>query len=249
MSHSVQNSVSNATGNVVYEFGPFQLDPHARRLLRHGELVMLAAPEFELLLLLVRNRGRVVEKSEIMRAVWPDVEVEENNLTVRMSALRRALGETKGYHPYIQTVTGRGYCLITQVKELPNTGTPQTIGNIERLPEPAVQASRPLAAVGRKSKLKGLKLYALLLAPLLIASVLYAVLSRKRSVEPQATMQSMKISRVTHTGRARWAAISPDGKTIAYVDRDGDLSSLWLQRVGTNSPRQLLPPAKLLYMD
>ena len=77
----------------------------------------LAAAEFEILLLLVRNHGRVVEKKEIMAAVWNDVEVEENNLTVRMSSLRRALGEAKGYHPYIQTVTGRGYCFIVPVKK------------------------------------------------------------------------------------------------------------------------------------
>ena len=102
----------SATDNLSYEFGPFLLEAHARRLSRNGEAVSLAAPEFEILLLLVRNHGEVVEKQEIMTAVWPDVEVEENNLTVRMSSLRRALGERKDYHPYIQTVTGRGYCLI-----------------------------------------------------------------------------------------------------------------------------------------
>jgi len=90
--------------NLTYEFGPFLLEPHARRLSRDGARVPLPAPEFEILLLLVRNHGRVVEKSEIMSAVWPDVEVEENNLTVRMSSLRRALGERKGSHDYIQTV-------------------------------------------------------------------------------------------------------------------------------------------------
>ncbi|HYK20953.1 MAG TPA: winged helix-turn-helix domain-containing protein, partial [Pyrinomonadaceae bacterium] len=95
----------NATDNLNYEFGPFLLQPRARRLSRDGESVPLAGPEFELLLLLVHNCGRIVEKKEIMAAVWPDVEVEENNLTVRMSSLRRALGETKGHHPYIQTVS------------------------------------------------------------------------------------------------------------------------------------------------
>ena len=100
--------------HLIYEFGQFLLEPHARRLSRRGQPVPLGAPEFELLLLLVRNRGRVVEKREIMETVWPDVEVEENNLTVRMSALRKALGETKGNHTYIQTVTGRGYCLIAE---------------------------------------------------------------------------------------------------------------------------------------
>ncbi len=59
----------------------------------------------------------------------------------------------------------------------------------------------------------------------------------------------MKISRVTYSGRVLAAALSPDGKTIAYAELEGELSSLWLQRVGTNSPLQLLPPAKLFYMD
>ena len=126
----------NAPSNLIYEFGPFLLEPHARRLSRDGQSVPLGASEFELLLLLVRNRGRVVEKREIMEAVWPDVEVEENNLTVRMSALRKALGETKGNHPYIQTVTGRGYCLIAEVKELPAepiTETPETVTDNQTL--------------------------------------------------------------------------------------------------------------------
>jgi Tol biopolymer transport system component len=56
-------------------------------------------------------------------------------------------------------------------------------------------------------------------------------------------------NRVTHTGRVAGASISPDGQNIAYVDRDGELSSLWLQRAGTNNPLQLLPPAKLIYRD
>ena len=116
----------NASDNPNYEFGPFLLEPHARRLSRYGEPVPLAVPEFELLLLLVRKHGQVVEKSEIMEALWPDVEVEENNLTVRMSALRRALGETKGNHPYIQTMSGRGYCLIAEVKELPSPPVTET---------------------------------------------------------------------------------------------------------------------------
>src|SRR5690242_10309933 len=124
--------------NLAYEFGPFLLEPRARRLSREGDSVSLAAPEFELLLLLVRNHGRVVEKKEIMDVVWPDVEVEENNVTVRMSSLRRALGETKGHHPYIQTVTGRGYCLIVPVKELPAQSITETI--TETLP-PAVSSS------------------------------------------------------------------------------------------------------------
>jgi Tol biopolymer transport system component/DNA-binding winged helix-turn-helix (wHTH) protein len=245
-------------------------------LSRHGESVPLAAPEFELLLLLVRNRGRVVEKGEIMASVWPDAEVEENNLTVRMSSLRRALGERKGHHPYIQTVTGRGYCLTTQVKELPaphGTVTPETVANTQVVPGSAVNprgepeakgeqpvpsgssvarrsgGGAPLAAARRKWESRGFRLYALVLVGLLATSLLYGVLRWQSGGKSQAAVQSMRMSRVTQTGRVASASVSPDGQHIAYVERDGELHSLWLQRAGTNNPLQLLPPAKLTYKD
>ena len=216
--------------NLTYEFGPFLLEPHARRLSRDGARVPLPAPEFEILLLLVRNHGRVVEKSEIMSAVWPDVEVEENNLTVRMSSLRRSLGETKGHHPYIQTVTGHGYCLIVPVKEL--------------TAQPIIET--PAIAAPRKSEFKAFRLYGLLLLGLLVPLLIYGVIRQRRSAQSQAPM---KLSRVTYTGRVAWVAVSPDGQHIAYVEREGELHSLWLQRAGTNNALQLLAPAKLYYKE
>ena len=228
------------TNNVIYEFGPFLLEPHARRLSRHGEPVPLAAAEFELLLLLVRNHGQVVEKKEIMSAVWADVEVEENNLTVRMSSLRRALGETKGQHQYIQTVTGRGYCFIVPVKELQaqtETNTPNAFPKTSVSPQP-------------KSRIRGFRLYALLLLALIAtSSLVYAVFRWRKGGESQAALQSMKMSRVTQSGRVYHATLSPDGQDVAYVERAGDIYSLWLQRAGTTSPLQLLAPAKVSYLN
>lgn len=249
----------NAPYDPIYEFGPFLLEPHARRLSRHGQSVPLGAPEFELLLLLVRNRGRVVEKREIMEVVWPDVEVEENNLTVRMSALRKALGETKGNHPYIQTVTGRGYCLIAEVKELPAepvTETPETVTTNQTLHgsevshEGEAQPSKdlfPLKASRRKWEIPRFTPYAIFVVVLLAILLLYVVL-RPQKGESEAPAQSMKISRVTQTGRVQSATLSPDGQNIVYVERDGELSSLWLQRAGGSNPLQLLT-APLLYRD
>ena len=252
----------NAPSNPIYEFGPFLLEPHARRLSRNGQSVPLAASEFELLLLLVRNRGRVVEKREIMDAVWPDVEVEEKNLTVRMSALRKALGETKGNHQYIQTVTGRGYCLVAEVKELPTqpiTEAPEPVSDNHRLrgsnaesksnEEPlssgsdVVQQSKdsfPLNTPGRKQRFT---LYAILAIALLVPLLVYLVWRLQKASDSEAPAQSMKMSRFTQTGRVQSIGLSPDGQNIAYVERDGELSSLWLQRVGTTNPLQLIPPA------
>src|SRR6185369_12581761 len=68
-----------------------------------------------------------------------------------------------------------------------------------------------------------------------------------RSQKASAPAQSMKISRVTQSGRVNAAAFSPDGQNIAYAENEGEMSSLWLQRARTNNPLQLLPPAKTYY--
>src|SRR5207249_4039801 len=71
-----------------------------------------------LLLVLVERRERVMGKDELMEALWPDTVVEEANLTVNMSALRKALGENPAEHRYIVTVPGRGYRFVAAVSEV-----------------------------------------------------------------------------------------------------------------------------------
>jgi DNA-binding winged helix-turn-helix (wHTH) protein/TolB-like protein/Flp pilus assembly protein TadD len=105
-------------GRHVYEFGPFRVDPAERLLLREGQPVTLKARAFDILVALVQRRGRLVEKSELMRAVWADSFVEEGNLTVSISLLRRALADDIGEHKYIQTVARHGYRFVGEVREL-----------------------------------------------------------------------------------------------------------------------------------
>src|SRR3954453_21246652 len=92
-----------------YEFGRFRLEPTEHRLLCHGQQVSLTPKAFELLLYLVDNHGRLVLKDQIMQAVWTGSFVEEANLTVSISALRKALGKTDAGQQYIETVPKRGY--------------------------------------------------------------------------------------------------------------------------------------------
>src|SRR5437773_7766884 len=96
----------------VYEFDNFRLDPGERQLLRDGQPITLPAKAFDLLLVLVENTGRLVEKEELYRRVWADQVVEESNLTVQMSAIRKALGDRRGRQQYINTITGRGYRFV-----------------------------------------------------------------------------------------------------------------------------------------
>ncbi len=101
----------------VYEFGDFRLDPERRLLLRRdGTLVPLASKAFDTLSYLVEHAGTVLDKDELMQAVWPDTAVEENNLTQHISLLRRLLGEARGDHRYIITVPNRGYQFVAVVR-------------------------------------------------------------------------------------------------------------------------------------
>src|SRR6266851_1284818 len=107
----------HAQGCGIYEFGPFRLDPAERMLLGEGQVLALTPKGFDLLFVLVRNAGRIVGKDELMREVWPDTFVEENNLTVNISALRKVLGEGSSDQRYIQTVPRRGYRFAASVRQ------------------------------------------------------------------------------------------------------------------------------------
>lgn len=104
----------------IYEFGDFRLDANDRVLLRGGRMVHLTEKVFNLLSLLVRRGGHLVTKEELMEQVWPDSVVEENNLTVSMSALRKALGEIQEGGQFIETVPKRGYRFVADVREVKN---------------------------------------------------------------------------------------------------------------------------------
>src|SRR5580765_72968 len=95
-----------------YEFGPFCLDTRERVLLRDGRPLLLKPEVYETLLALVSRSGHIVDKEELMRQVWPDAVVEENNLTGNIFALRRAFAE----YQYIETVPRRGYRFTAEVK-------------------------------------------------------------------------------------------------------------------------------------
>jgi DNA-binding winged helix-turn-helix (wHTH) protein/TolB-like protein/Flp pilus assembly protein TadD len=107
----------------VYEFGDFRLDT-TKRLLRRldGTPVSLTPRVFETLLYMVEHHDTVLDKEQLMDAVWPDSIVEENNLSQNISTLRRIFGETPSSHDYIVTVPGRGYRFVAEVNERTDNG-------------------------------------------------------------------------------------------------------------------------------
>jgi len=103
----------------VYHFGPFCLNQDEQQLLRNGRPVRLAPKAFEILRVLVQNKGCLVTKDQLLREVWPDVFVEEANLSVNVASLRKALDEEQ---PCIETVPKRGYRFVAHVSELTDRG-------------------------------------------------------------------------------------------------------------------------------
>jgi DNA-binding winged helix-turn-helix (wHTH) protein len=90
-------------------FGPFDLDTEEHTLLRAGDPITLPPKCFDLLCLLIRSRGRLVEREHLMRHLWPDTFVEEANLSNLIAVLRKALGDSPSQSQYIQTVPKLGY--------------------------------------------------------------------------------------------------------------------------------------------
>jgi DNA-binding winged helix-turn-helix (wHTH) protein/tetratricopeptide (TPR) repeat protein len=102
----------------IYEFGEYRVDAGKLLLSRSGEPVPLTPKVFDTLLLLVKRSGEVLDKEALLRAVWPDTMVEENNLNQNISTLRRVFGESRGENRYIATVPGRGYRFMPEVRTI-----------------------------------------------------------------------------------------------------------------------------------
>jgi len=110
--------MSRTVNAKIYEFKGFRLEVAQRRLLYEGQPVSLKPKVFDLLLYLVEMRGQLVVKEELMKEIWPDTIVEENNLTVSMSNLRKTLGDNPGNPQFIETVPRRGYRFLSEVIEV-----------------------------------------------------------------------------------------------------------------------------------
>ncbi len=104
--------------NKIYEFGDFRFETAEQTLSRGGEIIALTPKVFDLLVVLVENHGHLLNKDELIKTLWADSFVEEANLNVTISALRRALGEKPNENRFIETVPRRGYRFVAEVREI-----------------------------------------------------------------------------------------------------------------------------------
>jgi eukaryotic-like serine/threonine-protein kinase len=105
-------------GKELYEFGPFRVDVRRELLFRSDEPIALTTKTFRILTVLIRHGNEIVTKDDLMKTVWPDTFVGEDNLSRHIFMLRKALGESAQDHRYIVTVPGQGYRLAETVRAI-----------------------------------------------------------------------------------------------------------------------------------
>ncbi|WP_082902823.1 winged helix-turn-helix domain-containing protein [Paraburkholderia ginsengiterrae] len=117
----------------MIELGRFQIDLEMRTLQQNGETLPLGSRAFDILAAVASANGRLVTKDELMNTVWPDTIVEENNIQVHLSALRKVLGQDRDL---ILTVPGRGYQLRQRQKNTSSCEAGSRAAACRRLPPP-----------------------------------------------------------------------------------------------------------------
>jgi DNA-binding winged helix-turn-helix (wHTH) protein len=231
-----------------YEFGAFRLDADKRLLWRGGETVPLVPKAFDVL----------------MASVWRGAAVEENSLNVNVSALRKAFGERPHEHRFIVTVPGVGYKFVADVCEVrdePAGWAASTGGNgagdftsaTEAKTETASRSEETSGrgAAGSRLRRREARRHrgwrAAIAVGVVALSVAGFIAIRRRDrpdavADRPAPFQTTKALRLTTSGNATGAAISPDGKYVVYELDEGGKKSLWLRQVDVASALRLTAP-------
>ena len=240
----------------IYDFSEFRLDPSRRLLTRNGETLALHGKAFDLLLVLIENRDRLLLKDELLESVWEGQFVEENNLAVQISVLRKVFHESGKTPRFIVTVPGKGYRFVADVKNgnsryavHPAIGngnggdlrTGSANGTIHDLPEdPSEHSSQLTRSSGRLQKSA---IIAVILAA--AAIVLYIAFRQGAVGVPLAANNNQpRIRQLTTQGRVALAAISPDGEFYVYTtDLVGERKRrLWIAHTKGGKEIELRPP-------
>lgn len=233
--------------NPIIAFAEFEIDQERHQLTRHGKPLALHAKTFDLLVYLMKNAGRVLTKEEILDAVWENQFVEEGNLAVQISTLRKALGESKDAPRFLVTLPGKGYKFVPGSHGHPDesiiieTEKVQRIMFKEDYSETAPIRTALLEAFSKRSVLNNWStaLVGLLLMIGLIGGI-FLLLGKKKNIF--AASPNLALKKLTSNGSVRTAALSPDGKFFAYTTDKLNLHNLWLGNVDGGEPIMLRPP-------
>jgi len=210
-----------------YNFGPFRLDSGQRVLLRDGELIPVAPKAFDTLLALVESEGRVLEKDDLLKLVWPDSFVEEGSLAQNISILRKTLGEATDGPLYIQTIPKRGYRFLAPVTI--GNGNGKNTGENAHLrdaPQREGELFAPAAETSRTANVQPKRPLSLTQKLVLAAGMVVAVGSIAVGFQHLRPRQPVPLDLSVYRyrpfayarGNESHGVWSPDGKSIAFKE-------------------------------
>jgi TolB-like protein/DNA-binding winged helix-turn-helix (wHTH) protein/Tfp pilus assembly protein PilF len=195
-----------------YEFGPFRIDVVKRRLLRDEEVIRVTPKAFDLLLVLVEESGRTVEKDELLDRVWPGTAVEENNLNQNITALRKSLGDSRQESQYIATIPGIGYRFVAEVRRVEEEDLAQRRKGAKE--EVAKEALNPVRAS------RVFRYALLILVPVVLAALGFALYRREGPRPAMSSIMVLPLENISGNAAEEYFA---DGMTDALI---GDLAKI-----------------------
>lgn len=219
----------------LYKFRDFTLSSEENVLRLNGKPLALTPKMLEVLQVLIKNYGQIVGKEELMKAVWADSFVEDNNLTFTINQLRKILGDNAHNPVFIETVPRRGYRFIADVEMISESGKDDNSPVLPVNIKPFFSPKRLLIAL----------IFVILLGGIIFIGSFYGwgkgdapILTAPFSAEKLST-----------DGKVLHAVISPDGKTVVYSSKSGkNKESLWLRELENDTITELIAPSENLYL-
>lgn len=215
--------------NHLYEFGSFRLNPEEHLLLQNGQPVRMPPKTFELLLFFVHNNNQVIDKETLMQEVWRDTFVEEANLTVHISTIRKILADDSEKAARIETFPKRGYRFTANVRELVkensliarNGHIKQAVANSYQKEEDSQNQPDKLFLFQKKQKMLILSVLVVLIAAL----VTLGYFKYSDSNSPTAITSVAVLPFVNETGNPENEYLS-DGMTEILINNLSQLPNL-----------------------
>ncbi len=214
----------------IFEFDDFRFDAKERVLSRNGVAIPIAPKVLNTLKVLVDSAGHLLEKQQLMDAIWPDQFVEESNLTYNIKMLRKALGDDAAQPRFIETVPRSGYRFIAELIEPKEAAKP---------------ADTPIPAQRNSPNRNRYWLIAGAAAAIVLIFGGGSWIARERLLAAAQAPMSESVfnaKRLTSGGKTLVSSISPDGKTLAFADSSAGKRSLWLKNLETSETVSLISP-------
>lgn len=226
-----------------FEFGEYVLDADEKVLLRGGKALPVTPKIFLLLQVLVESHGHIVEKDVLMDKVWAGSFVEESNITFSIRQLRKILGDDKQHPQFIETIPRRGYRFIANVGTVSVNGYRENgFSDIQVVTEPVSTIGTPSVRLDR-SRPVFFSVAVVLVGAVFVSAGVF--IWRSGLTDDKASLpidSSPKFETVANADRPMTAAISPDGKYMAYSRTANSQQSLWVRQLSSGINTEIIPP-------